>query len=296
MKKKTTISILMLLLAICTYGQKTGSIYEVGDSIVSCETNFENLIYNWTTDNVTNAYEYKSIRYAFVETITDSIRYKYYRNFFSGDKMLLSSTSGNSGEKNGHKFHTFYIKPGYAYREDYDTGNMTEKQKTILSDDFKQKAKELLTMDYDVDKMNLKHYSYEYHKADTVWRKSDRKEISSIRYSSNSHNIASPDSISANYIDIFVLGKKTADLLDITEIRRLMLEELLINRTCSQLMFNTQVHFGDKVYAVRFEYLGKEYTTYVICSSNTKKVVFDSFFKGITAEQPKFLIRAIKGV
>lgn len=296
MKKSISISTLMLLLAICMYGQKNESIYEVGDSIVSCETNFNNLTSNWTTNNVTNADEYKSFRYAFVETITDSVRYNYYRNYFSGDKILSASTSHSSGEKNGHKFHTLYIKPGYAYREDYDTGNMTEKQKTVLSDDFRQKAKELLTMDYNVDKMNLKHYSYEYHKADTVWRGSDRKEISSIRYSRNSHNIASPDSISANYIDIFVLGKKTADQLDITEMRRLLLEQLLINRTSSQLAFNMQVHLGDKVYAVRFEYLGKEYTTYVICSSDTKKVVFDSFFKGITAEQQKFLIRATKGV
>ena len=61
--------------------------------------------------------------------------------------------------------------------------------------------------------MNLKHYSYEYHKADTIWRASDHS-ISSISFSNNSSNIASPDSISANYIDIFILGKKTTEQLD----------------------------------------------------------------------------------
>jgi len=173
---------------------------------------------------------------------------------------------------------------------------MTEKQKMMLSDDFRQKVKELLTMDFDVDKMNLKHYSYEYHKADTVWRGSDRKSISSISYSNNSQNIASPDSISANYINFRVFEKKLYDQLDTTEMRRLILEELLIDRTQLQLNFNSAVQFGNKVYAVRFEYLGKEYTNYVICSSKTKKVVFDSFFNGINAEQPKLLVRSIKGI
>ena len=298
MKKKTTISLLLLLIAICMYGQKSGPIYEIGDSIANCETNFENLVNNWTNDNVTNAYEYKLFRYAFVETITDSVRYKYYRNYFSGDKMLSCSTSGNSGETNGRKYHTFYIRPEYAtHREFNDTSNMTEKQKTILSDDFRQKARELSTRDLDVDKMTLKHYRYEYHKADTVWQEADHKSISSISNRSNSHDIAYPDSISANYIDFRVFGKNFYDQSDdITEIRRLILEDLLVSRIQLQLSFNQAVQLSDKVYAVRFEYLGKLYTNYVICSAKTNKVVLDYFFKGINAEQPKLLVRASKGI
>ena len=293
MKKKTTISILMLLLAICMYGQKNGSIYEVGDSIVNCETNFKNLMNNWTTDNITNADEYKSFRYAFVETITDSIRYNYYRNLLSGDEMLSASKGNSSGEKNGHKYHTCYIKPRYVHSEFYDTSNMTEKQKTIWSDDFRQKAKELLTRDLNIDKMILKHYSFS---AQNNTTKNSNNQVNSYDPSkkSASINIVSPDSISANYIDVFIWGKKTTDQFDITEMRRLLLEQLLIERTGFQLMFNMQVHLEDKLYAVRFEYLGKQYTNYVICSSKTKKVVFDSFFDGINAEQPKVLVRAIK--
>lgn len=295
MKRNAAISILILLQTICMYGQKKMSIYELGDSIVNYETNFENLIDNWTTVNVTNAYEFKAFRYAFVETLTDSARYNYYRNFFSGVEVLSASTSGNSGVENGHEYRRFYIRPGYAHGDFYDTRGLTEKQKTILSDDFIQKGKELLTRYLNVDKMNLKHYSYENHKADTIWRASDHS-ISSIRFSSNSSNIASPDSISANYIDISILGKKTTEQLDTTELRRLILEEILIQRTMTQLYFNREVHLGDKVYAVRFEYLGKLYTNYVICSSKTKKVVFDFLFKSIQVEQPKYLIRASQGI
>ena len=291
MKKQTTISILMLLIAICTYGQKTVSIYELGDSIVNCETNFENLINNWTQDNITNADEYTSFRYAYVETITDSVRYNHYRNYFSGDEVLSASTSGNSGIKAGHKFRRFFIRPGYVYSEFYDTRGMTEKEKTIMSDDFRQKAKEILTRDFNVDKMNLKYYSYESHKTDTTRGVNKSSYAYSIIKSWASTNIVSPDSISDNYIDV-VLGKKKAEQFDITEKRRLILEELLIQRTICQLNFNKQVYFGDKVYAIRFEYYGKQYTNYVICSFKTKKVVFDSFFLNINVEQPKYLIRA----
>jgi len=98
------------------------SIYELGDSIVNYETNFENLIDNWTTVNVTNAYEFKAFRYAFVETLTDSTRCNYYRNFFSGVEALSASTSGNSGVENGYEYRRFYIRPGYAHRDFYDTG------------------------------------------------------------------------------------------------------------------------------------------------------------------------------
>jgi len=289
MKKSISISILMLLLAICMYGQKNGSIYEVGDSIVNYETNFENLIKNWTTDNITNADEYTSFRYAFVETITDSIRYKYYRNYFTGDEVVSASTSRYFGVKDGLKYYRFFIRPGYAYSEFYDTRGMTEKQKTIMSEDFRQKAKDLLKRDFDVDKMNLKYYTSEFHKNDTTLEADKSSYTYNIVKSSGSANLASPDSISANYIDI-ISGKKKADQFDTTEKRRLKLEELLIDRTVFQLRFNKKAHLGDKVYAVQFDYYGKTYTNYVICSSKTKKVVWDNFFPNINLAQPEYPI------
>jgi hypothetical protein len=173
---------------------------------------------------------------------------------------------------------------------------MTEKQKMILSDDFRQKAKDILTRDFNIDKITLKHYSYEFHKADTIRGTDHSFSTYRVEQSSTSQNIASPDSISANYIDVVVLQKKKADQLDTTEMRRLVLEQLLIERTGYQLLFNMQVHLGDKVYAVRFEYDGRLYTQYVICSSKTKIVVMDYFFKNINIEQPGYLIRTGKGI
>ncbi|MBN2662011.1 MAG: hypothetical protein JXR68_00055, partial [Bacteroidales bacterium] len=64
------------------------SIYEYGDSLISCETNFENLFKNWMPRNVTNAREYKLLEYKFVETIADTVRYNYYRNYFSGGEAV----------------------------------------------------------------------------------------------------------------------------------------------------------------------------------------------------------------
>lgn len=296
MKKKSTITILIFLQAICMYGQKNVSIYELGDSIENYETNFENLIHNWTTDNISNADEYRLFRYAFVETITDSVRYNYYRNYFSGAEILGGSTRSESGEKNGHRFRKFYIRPGYAHSEFFDTRGMTEKQKTILSDDFIQKAKEILTRDFNIDKMTLKHYSYEFHKADTILGFDHSFSTYSTKQKTISHNILSPDSISANYIDVFVLEKKKLEQFEPNEIKRLLLEQLIIERTQYQLLFNKQVHLGDKVYGIRFEYNGKPYTNYVVCSSETKKVVMDYFFKSINVEQPNYLIRTGKGI
>lgn len=65
------------------------SIYEYGENITSYETNFKNLLNNWKTENITNANEYEFVNISFVESISDSIRYIYYRNYFSGGGSLF---------------------------------------------------------------------------------------------------------------------------------------------------------------------------------------------------------------
>lgn len=297
MRKTSTIIILIMLQLIKIYGQKTVCIYEIGDSIVNYETNFENLLNNWKSNNITNANEYSRLRYAYVETITDSVRYNHYRNYYSGAEILFSAIHSESGEKDGKRYRRLIIKPGYSHSEFYDTRGMTESQKMILSEDFRQKAIAVLTRDMDVDKMNLKYFSHEIHKKDTIrGSKQSLSRYKSISEYSSLHNVASPDSISANYIDVFVLGKKKIEQLDTIEIRRLLLEQLLIERTQYQLFFNRQVQLNDKVYAVQFEFNGKPYTTYVVCSGKTKKVVMDYFFKNINVEQSNYLIRTGKGI
>ena len=65
------------------------SIYEYGDSITDCKTNFINLFANWTSQNITNADSYKLLKYSFVETISDSLRFNFYRNYFSGSERSM---------------------------------------------------------------------------------------------------------------------------------------------------------------------------------------------------------------
>jgi hypothetical protein len=55
-------------------------IYEYGAPLTSCETNFENLFKNWTPANVTNAHEFELLDFSFVENLSDTARYNYYRN------------------------------------------------------------------------------------------------------------------------------------------------------------------------------------------------------------------------
>ncbi len=73
------------------------SIYEYGENITSYETNFKNLLNNWKTENITNANEYEFVNISFVESISDSIRYIYYRNYFSGGEPVYSSIKSNRG-------------------------------------------------------------------------------------------------------------------------------------------------------------------------------------------------------
>ena len=89
------------------------------------------------------------------------------------------------------------------------------------------------------------------------------------------------DSISNDYIDFFITRKKNPENINVQKRKALILEDLLIERISKQVSFNKQVHINDKVYSIKFTYLGNTYTNYVICSSSSKKVVIDCFFKNI---------------
>ena len=67
--------------------------------------------------------------------------------------------------------------------------------------------------------------------------------------------------------------------------RKFILENLLIERIGNQLTFSEIVKPGDKVYAIDFEYHMQPYTAYVVCSRETKKVVWDTFFGRVMIEK-----------
>ncbi|HLP06356.1 MAG TPA: hypothetical protein VK152_13105 [Paludibacter sp.] len=281
MAKRLFIEIFVLISIFSLNAQNERSIYEVGKKLVNCEANFENLITNWTANNITNSAEYKYIRYKYIETINDSLRYNYYRNYFSGPEVLYNSISGLNGERNGHKSRNLYVRPGYKHSELYDVRGLFGRPKEILTDSVRAKAIKLLTTDFNVDTMRLKCYDYEFIRDDTISGFNHSFYTYNINHKFSVSKIYYVDSLSTNYIDIYINKKKDASLLDLTEIRRLLIEKLLIGRIQIQMEFSSKVQFGDKVYAVRFEYLGKSYINYVICSIVTNKVVMDFFAKDI---------------
>lgn len=294
MIKKLFITLLILNSMFCLNAQDQRSIYEVGKTVVDCETNFENLITNWTSNNITNSEEYKYIRYAYIETINDSLKYNYYRNFFSGPEVLYCSNSRSSGEKNGHKFQKVYIRPGYKHAELYDVRGLFERAKEILTDSVRAKAIKLLVTDFNIDTMKLKHYDYKFTENDTTHGFNQSFYVYNIEHKFSISNTYYVDSISDNYIDIHIKRKKDISQLSINESRRLLMEELLVERINIQLEFSSKVQLGDKVYAIRFQYLGKQYIDYVVCSTTTKKVVMDYCFKNIMIENPNYLIHINK--
>ncbi len=293
---------MLLMQQTFSYGQKKVSIYELGDSITSCETNFNNLFTNWTANNITNADEYRFFGYSFLETITDSVRFNHYRNYFSGAEQLTGSISGSHREDGvfisiggSHKvdkkiekvISKLYITPGFIHGEIYDPRGLPEKSQELLSDDFRNNAKKILTRDFNIDTMHLNYYFYDYNRIDTIVKVAPYFDSFGIRKTYSHQKAASPDSISKNYIDIFIKGNRKLEELSLSEKRNLLLEQMLIERINRQLEFNEQVCIGDKVYVVKFEYKGRRYSDYVICSAKHKKVVMDGFFNSIKLDPPQ---------
>jgi hypothetical protein len=293
--------LLIIMLLVCNiqiYGQsqinkvsnplnELVSIYEYGENITSCETNFRNLLNNWNTKNITNANEYEFVDISFVESISDSIRYNYYRNYFSGGEPVYSSIQSSRGTGfNGTKIYKYYVTPGYIHQEFYDRRLLPEKAQEIFSKEFMQQVQKLLELEINIDTLSLMYCSGEIIRIDTI--KSGSDFIGNfIQKSHGGYNLASTDSISKNYIDISIMREKSSDDLNMQKRRALILEDLLIERISNQVSFNKQVHIKDKVYSIKFKYLGITYTDYVICNPCSKKVVMDCFFKNIIIDVKK---------
>ncbi len=260
---------------------KKVSIYELGDSLVNCETNFKNLFYNWSKEFVTNANDYKFIDCSFVDSLSDSTKYNYYRNYFSSGEPLVCRKKGKQTEDSkGQRTVEFYIYPEFKYEYLYDTRGLPKGTKAILSKSFLEKAQTLLNKPFDIDKMQFVHYqSFSYTKDTTIEFGIFNSFGTSESYSNWS--IMSPDSLTQDYFDIFIENKKRIDEVDLLEAQSLLLQNIMIQRISEQLFFSQQVKIGDKIYFIKFEYDGKPYSNYVVCSSSTNRVIVDYFFQQI---------------
>lgn len=252
----------------------TVSIFELGDPIRDYEDNFKNLVKNWTKENVTNVDEYQLLDIDFVETILDAERYNYYRNYFSSDQPVGSSVSRRmSGDSKGNEIYEFVIRPGYAYTEFYDSRGLSGQIREILSEDLQARARALLSRQYNIDTLQL----YNYNSLETMSDTTEHGYSTSFK----GLNITSLFPFSQNYIDLQINSSKEIGDLPMEEARDFVLENLLIERITRQVAFSDVVKFGDKVFAINFEHEHQPYTSYVVCSHETKKVVWDLFFRNI---------------
>ena len=254
----------------------TVSIYEYGDSLTSCETNFENLFRNWHNGYITNANQYSDFgSYSFVETISDSARYRYYRNYFSGLEVVWnhSSTSGSLSydgkqwNNNKHEYFAAPFKLKWALLKEKLPIETTIKILTLFSTELK----------LNVDTIKINSISQE--STQTIEKEqngnssfSDKSEIRYWAYS---------DSATKKSIDSIFLHSLRFDDLDVQSQEAMRTKQNLLMRVGLQKYFNSAVHIGDKVYVVPFGFAGLYYNIFVICNPVSKKVVLDYFFKNI---------------
>lgn len=276
--------IILLQLNLSSNGQRkvSISIYKHGKPLVDCESNFENLIYNWNEKIVTNAGEFESIEYEFVETIVDSATINYYRNYFTGIESVgfTKSVKRASGSELQDNFYELIVKPGY--RKKYSMDRLSKQEKEELDDEFIRKANHILTHNYNIDELELNNVYASFERKDTTWGTINGKRIAkSIGRRARYHNKYHLDTVSDNYIKVYVTREKEYCDLGLKERQELALEGIFIERISWQVSLSKRISLGDKVYCIKFKHLGKEYKNYVICSARTNEVIVDKCFKNI---------------
>lgn len=260
------------------------SIYEYGAPLSTCETNFENLLDNWRADIVTNAGEYDSLRFSFYETISDSTKYNYYRNYFTSGEAVGGSIARQEEIVNGRKSSKLFIEPDYYHAEFRDQSKLPVKGREILTEEFRSQGQELLMRKFNIDTIDIESVFYEMDSTiieDNVWGGY------SSHYSNHKFHLASTEPISKTYIDIRVKKERSFDDLNMEEKRAFILEELLIERITLQSQFSQSVKIGDKVYVVAFRYKERPYQVYVVCDPSSNQVVWDHFFINIRIDNKK---------
>jgi len=285
MKKTLAFIILITTSTIVAYCQvvsstlsgsnpKDVSIYEYGDSLTSCETNFENLMRNWNNGPITNKDQYKFGDYYFFETISDSATYKYYRNYFSGlDVVVHTFSTSGSISYNGKEWetsHDYYLNP---YKQEWILLN----KKMPLETKIKILKLFNTELELNADTSKIKTVFRETNKTieeiqDCNYSYSDESEIEIWAYS---------DSETKETIDSVFLNNLSFEDLDIQTQEEIQIKLFSRTRIEMQKHFNEKVHIGDKVYVVPFIFGLIEFKIVVICNPQSKKVVMDSFFKNV---------------
>jgi hypothetical protein len=84
--------ILMIFVSTSLFSQRSRTcIYEYGDSLVSCESNFKNLFNAWIPENISNANDTKLLSFQFVEKISSDAQINQYVERLSNSDALTSS-------------------------------------------------------------------------------------------------------------------------------------------------------------------------------------------------------------
>ena len=261
--------------SISHFSDKMVSIYEYGDRLTFCETNFENLFRNWHNGYITNANEYSFDNYSFVETISDSARYRYYCNYFSGLEVVNNyySSFASSSSYKGKQMKTrqeYFITPF--------------KYKWFLLERFPIEAVvkmlKLYNTEINLDTIKLKTVFQE--KIQTI----EKQQDGDSSYHSHSRIRKSgiwaySDSVTKKCIDSMLIHQLPLDDLSIQSQGAILTEQALLMRVGMQERFNEEVHLGDRVYLVPFQFGGYQFKVFVICNPVSKKVVMDYFFKNI---------------
>lgn len=260
--------------SILNFSDKMVSIYEYGDSLTSCETNFRNLFRNWNNGYITNAIQFKLGNYSFVETISDSARYRYYRNYFSGLEVVsyqyLSSGSSSYEGKQMKNKHEYFIAPHkykWALLEQLPIETMVKMLKVYNTE-------------INIDTIKLKTVSQE------IIQSLEEKQDGDSSYNNYSKITqreiwAYSDSVTKKSIDSMVIHQVRFEDLSIQSQEAIRTAQALLIRVGMQKRFNEAVHIGDKVYVVPFQFSGYLFNIFVICNPISKKVVMDYFFKNI---------------
>lgn len=122
----------------------TKSIYEIGEPITTCESNFKNLFNNWNPGNITNANDLFLIGYSFVETIADSITINQYAELLTGNDAIMAtigkSSSSGSNYVNEHSDLYFKVR---TFSSLCDTTNKDRDEKIKMLNGF-EKERNLL--------------------------------------------------------------------------------------------------------------------------------------------------------
>lgn len=111
-----TLTSMFLLVSIWNSHSQTykniSSIFENGDSLINCETNFINLKQSFIKQNIVNANEYTFLDYRFLRVITDEAQIVEYSNLLSAPDALVGIvyvTIDDKQKVNGYSKATFRL-------------------------------------------------------------------------------------------------------------------------------------------------------------------------------------------